>query len=117
MKKMHIAITAGLLLLPGLTVANDFSTVTRVQYVMDCMELNKGKMNEYESVHKCSCVADELSKSFTEREFEDANTGFQLRNMPGDRGAQFRDDKGVSTGIKLFKDVHADAYETCRIRR
>jgi len=117
MKKMNIAVAAGLFLLPSITMANDFSTVTRVQFVMDCMELNQGKMNAYETVHKCSCVVDELAKTFTQTEFEDANAGFRFRNLPGDRGAQFRDDKGVQSGIKLFKQAHSDAYEECRIRR
>lgn len=117
MKKMHIAVVAGLFLLPGVSMANDFSTVARVQFVMDCMTLNEGKMNVYESVHKCSCVLDKIAESFTQSEFENANAGFRFRNLPGDRGAQFRDDKGVTSGIKLFKQVHADAYDSCRIRR
>jgi hypothetical protein len=117
MKKMNIAVAASLFLLPTITTANDFTTVARVQYVMDCMELNQGKMNSYESIHKCSCVVDEIAKSFTQREFEDANAGFRFQNLPGDRGATFRDDKGVQSGIKLFKKVHSDAYEECRIRR
>ena len=110
-------IVAGLLLVPGISAANDFSTVTRVQYVQDCLDLNEGKMNLYEGTHKCSCVVDKLAEVFTQREFEDANTGFQLRNMPGDRGGVFKDDTDVNDGISLFKQTHIDAYVACRIRR
>jgi hypothetical protein len=109
-------IAASLLMLPGISMANDFSTVTRVQYVMECIQLNDGKMNLYEVTHKCSCVVDKLADVFTQREFEDANTGFQLRNLPGDRGGVFKDDEDVKSGIGLFKKTHADAYASCRIR-
>ena len=109
-------IAASLLMLPGISMANDFTTVTRVQYVMECMQLNEGKMNVYEGAHKCSCVVDKLAEVFTQREFEDANTGFQLRNMPGDRGGVFKDDADVNSGIGLFMKTHADAYASCRIR-
>ena len=108
---------AGLMALPGLTVANDFSTVVRVHYVQDCIALNQGKMNIYEATHKCSCVIDKLADVFTQSQFEDANAGFQFSNLPGDRGAMFRDDTDVKDGITLFKETHVAAYESCRIRR
>lgn len=110
-------IAAGLLLLPAATMANDFSTVTRVQFVMDCLQLNEGKMNIYEATHKCSCVVDKLAEVFTQSEFETANAGFQFRNLPGDRGGVFKDDADVTDGIGLFTKTHADAYDSCRIRQ
>jgi len=55
-------IAASLLMLPGIGMANDFSTVTRVQFVMECIQLNDGKMNLYEATHKCSCVVDKLAE-------------------------------------------------------
>ena len=109
-------IAAGLLVLPAAGMANDFSTVTRVQYVMDCIQVNERKMNIYEATHKCACVIDKLAAVFTQRDFEDADTGFQLRNLPGDRGGVFRDDTDVSSGIGLFKKTHIEAYASCRIR-
>ncbi|MDH5358496.1 MAG: hypothetical protein OEY48_02475 [Gammaproteobacteria bacterium] len=117
MKKGSMSLlAAGLVVIPGIGLANDFSTVTRVQYVLECMDANP-KMNVYEAVHKCSCVADKLADVFSQREFEEANTGFQMRNMPADRGGMFRDDADVKEGIGLFQKTHADAYDNCRIRR
>ncbi|PHS71403.1 MAG: hypothetical protein COB23_00020 [Methylophaga sp.] len=110
-------LAATLCVLPSVGIANDFSTVTRVQYVQECIQLNEGAMNIYEATHKCSCVMDKLAEVFTQREFEDANTGFQLKNLPGDRGGVFRDDEDVRSGISLFKKLHIDAYKSCRIRR
>ncbi len=106
----------GLLALPGISSANDFTTVTRVQYVQDCIASNQGKMNIYEATNKCSCVIDKLAESFTQVEFEDADTGFQYRNLPGDRGAMFRDDADVVNGISEFQKAHAEAYKSCRMR-
>jgi len=118
MKKTSMSLlVAGLVTLPTLAIANDFSTVTRVHYVQDCMQLNAGKMNVYEASHKCSCVVDKLAEVFTQTQFEDANAGFQFSNLPGDRGGMFRDDTDVQDGIALFKKTHADAYDSCRIRR
>jgi len=87
-----------------------------VQYVQDCIASNQGKMNIYEATNKCSCVIDKIAESFTQAQFEDADAGFQFRNLPGDRGAMFRDDADVVDGIASFKKVHADAYKSCRMR-
>jgi len=118
MKKISMSVLlAGLIALPSLSAANDFKTVTRVHYVQDCIALNQGTMNIYEATHKCSCVVDKLAEVFTERQYEDANAGFRFSNLPGDRGGVFRDDMDVKDGIALFKETHAAAYDSCRIRR
>ena len=118
MKKISMTVfAASLIATSSISVANDFSTVARVHFVQDCISLTAGKMNVYEATHKCSCVIDELAKVFTQAEFEDANAGFRFKNLPGDRGAMFRDDTDVQDGIGLFKKTHADAYESCKIRR
>lgn len=122
MKKAGLPLLiAALAIVSGNAVAkgkqNDFKTVTRVHYVQDCIKLNEGKMNIYEATHKCSCVIDELAKVFSEAEFEEANAGFRYKNLPGERGATFRDDKGVKSGIDLFHKTHIEAYESCRMRR
>ncbi len=104
----------GLALLPTMAMSNDFSTVTRVHFVMDCMDANPN-MNVYEGVHKCSCVADKLAEAFSEKEFEDISAGFMYKNLPADKGAEFRDDKGIKKGLKLFQEVNQTAYKECRI--
>jgi hypothetical protein len=101
---------------PSLVFANDFSTITRVHYVQECIGANP-KMNLYEATYKCSCVVDKLAEQFTEKQFEEADTGFQMSNMPADRGGMFRDDADVTDGIGRFKQVHAEAYKACKIRR
>jgi hypothetical protein len=117
-KKLGLStVAAALVLSANTSFANDFSTVARVHFVQDCISLNEGKMNVYEATHKCSCVIDEIAKVFTEKEFEDANAAFRFGNLPGDRGAVFKDDGDVQEGISLFKKTHMEAYKSCRIRR
>ncbi len=117
MKKTSILlIIASMMTLPSIATANDFLTVTTVQYVQQCMERNQGKMNLYEATYKCSCVIDKLAEEFTQTEFEEADTGFQLKNLPGDRGGEFKDDKKVGGLIGRFQKVHAQAYEDCKMR-
>lgn len=117
MKKAGMTLfAAGLAMLPAMAMAdNDFSTVTRVHYVMDCMAANPD-MNVYEGTHKCSCVVDKIAEVFTEKEFEDISAGYMYKNLPADRGATFRDDKGIKSGLQLFEETNAKAYEECRIR-
>jgi len=108
-------IAAGLMILPTMAMSNDFSTVTRVHYVNDCMTANTD-MNVYEGTHKCSCVIDKLAEVFSEKEFEDISVGFRYKNLPADRGATFRDDKNITSGLKLYDKTIAEAYKECRIR-
>lgn len=93
----------------------DFATVTKVQYVTDCMQANN-KLNVYEGINKCSCVVDKLDEAFTETEFVDVSTAYMYRNLPADRGAQFRDDKGVNTIMDEYEEVSASAYKECKIQ-
>ena len=115
-KNKILLLVAGMVMIPSIGAANDFSTLTRVHYVQDCVMTSSAKMNVYEETHKCSCVIDELAAVFTEVQFENADAGFQYRNLPGDRGAVFRDDTDVTDGISLFKKTHQEAYKTCRMR-
>ncbi|AFJ03339.1 hypothetical protein Q7C_2203 [Methylophaga frappieri] len=73
-------------------------------------------MNVYESVYKCSCVIDAIDAAFTETEFDDISTGYMYRNLPADRGAQFRDDKKLNEVSDKFDEVIAAAYKDCRLQ-
>lgn len=112
-------LVASMAFLPALAMADDhseqdFSTVTKVHYVQDCMSAN-GDMNVYESVHKCSCVVDKIDTAFTEREFEDVHTGYMYKNLPADKGAQFRDDEVLNESMDKFDKVIKAAYQECKL--
>ncbi|HAO25379.1 MULTISPECIES: hypothetical protein [unclassified Methylophaga] len=119
MKKSSLTVLfASITMLSATAMADDkmdFSTVTKVQYVNDCMQANT-KLNIYEGVHKCSCVVDKLDEAFTQTDFEDISTAYMYRNMPADKGAQFRDHKELKGGIKQYEEVSSSAYKECRIQ-
>lgn len=94
----------------------DFTTAVKVQFVNDCMQANT-KMNVYEGVHKCSCVVDQLDATFTQTEFEEISTAYMYRNLPADRGAQFRDHKELRGSLKDYETASAAAYKECRIQQ
>ncbi len=98
------------------TSRNDYPTDMRVKYVLDCMDRN-AKMNVYESVHKCSCVIDKVAEKLTIREFEDGAVTFRLKNLPADRGGVFRDNDDAQESLVSLKQVQAEAYDACRIKR
>lgn len=115
-------IAAGMSLMPTFAMADDhgedhdYSTVNRVHYVQECMAAN-GDMNVYEGTHKCSCVIDKIAEDFTETQFEDLSTAYKYKNMPADKGAQFRDHEELSADMKDYEKTVTDAYRTCRITR
>lgn len=119
MKKTSLTVLfASMTMLSATAIADnqmDFSTVTKVQYVHDCMEANTD-LNVYEGVHKCSCVVDKLDEAFNQTDFVDISTAYMYRNMPADKGAQFRDNEGLSDGIDKYEEVSATAYKECRIQ-
>ena len=96
MKKTSLTVLfASMTMLSASAIADDhmdFSTVTKVQYVNDCMQANTN-LNVYEGVHKCSCVVDKLDEAFTQT-----------------------DDEGLSGGIDKYEEVSASAYKECRIQ-
>lgn len=108
-------LAASLAVLPTVAMSHDYSTPTRVHYVMDCLTANPS-MNVYEGVYKCSCVVDELAEQFTETEFEDVDTAFMYQNLPADRGATFRDNKLINKEMKFFQKAQIEAYKSCRLR-
>ena len=115
-KTGYSVLLAGLMTMPTLVIAHDYPTDVRVQYVLDCMTANQ-KLNVYESVTKCSCVIDEIANVFTLRDYEDATIGYMMKNMAADRGGVFRDDENVDGDIRSLKQIQAEAYKTCKLRK
>ncbi|MCC5795783.1 MAG: hypothetical protein JJU48_00480 [Methylophaga sp.] len=114
MKKLSISLfAAAIVSIPSVAAANDFSTMTRVMYVQDCVEANP-HMNLYESTNKCSCVIDEIAKEYTQLEYEDAAASYKYRNMVADRGRTVRQNTREAVG--KFEKLLLTSYETCKMR-
>lgn len=69
--------------------ANDFPTLTRVEYVLNCMKEQGGK--NYDNLYHCVCAVDHVAAQMSHEEFLQAQTFATNLNMAGERGGVFRD--------------------------
>jgi hypothetical protein len=69
--------------------ANDFPTLTRVEYVLSCMQEKGGK--NYDNLYHCVCAVDHVAAKLPHEEFLQAETFATNVNLPGERGGVFRD--------------------------
>jgi len=76
-------------LLPSLSVANDFPTQARVEFVLGCMQAQGGQ--SYDTLYPCVCLIDMIAAEMSYAEFAEAQVFSQLRSTPGERGGVFRD--------------------------
>lgn len=107
-------LAAAMITLPGIVMAHDYSTVTRVHYVQECLHANDD-MNIYEGTNKCSCVIDQIAEVFDEPTFQELDAGYTYSNMTADRGKTVRNSTGLSDELKLFEATLLSSYEQCRI--
>lgn len=90
---------------------NDFPTLARVEYVMQCM-LEHGGQN-YDNLYHCACAADVLATKLSYEEFAQAQAFTYLYNTPGERGGEFRDPPQSSELRTRLKEAKALAQSTC----
>lgn len=91
--------------------ANDFPTLARVEYVMQCM-LEHGGQN-YDNLYHCVCAADTVANQLSYEEFAQAQTFTYLYNTPGERGGEFRDPPQSSQLRTRLKEAKALAQKDC----
>lgn len=99
-------------LLPvSMVVANDFPTLDRVMFVLECMQENDAKRDitgyTREDLYQCTCQLDVIAKNLSFVEYDEART-FQLyASMPGEKGGIIRDNqraKGLSKKLDAEKE-------------
>lgn len=91
--------------------ANDFPTLARVEYVLQCM-LEHGGQN-YDNLYHCACAADTLAGKLSYEDFAQAQTFTYLYSMPGERGGEFRDPPQSGDLRARLKEAKALAQRTC----
>lgn len=101
-------------LVPFAVSANDFTTTSRVEYVLECMQNHKGQ--SYETFYKCSCAIDEIAKQVPYNEFAELSTAFQYQRLGGERGAEFRDPAQIKTMVKKYETIEAKAADACFLK-
>ncbi len=103
---------AALLLVPAAALADDYPTVDRVQYVLECMKNHEGK---YEYIYKCSCAIDAIAKQLPYDSYVEAASIARYSGMGGERMGLFRDSDEMRAVAKKWKAVEAEANKACFI--
>lgn len=99
---------------PLAACANDFPTVDRVEYVIECMKNHQGK---HEYLYKCSCVIDYIARDLAYEEYVETSTALRNQSLSGPRGAEFRDPDLVKQMAKKYKASQAGANKACFVEQ
>jgi hypothetical protein len=102
-------------LLPCATLANDFPTQTRVEFVLGCM--NEQGEQSYDNLYKCVCLVDAIAAEMTHGEFAQAQVFSQLRSTAGERGGVFRDPDQARTLVDKLETAVERGKAKCFVRR
>ncbi len=92
----------------------DYSTVLRVEFVLECMRGREG--TTYEMMNKCSCVIDQLGQNYNAEEFVDAWTTSKAITIAGERGGALRDNEQAKHLARAFRDSVKQAEAGCFLR-
>lgn len=115
----RIALTVGISLAgcvcsPWASARDDFPTVDRVEFVLECMQRNAGRQ---EFLYKCACVLDEMAQKFSYDDFVEAATAARYQSLGGDRGGLFRDPPQTADAAKRYLQVRSEAMKRCEVPR
>ena len=101
---------------PALTepAANDYPTIARVEYVVDCMRTT-GPAEE--NVYKCACVIDRIAEKLKYDDYVEASTFSKYAATAGERGGVFRDPDEARQKAKLYREVETGAFKSCAIAK
>lgn len=106
-------IPLALALFGGAAAANDFPTVDRVNYVMECMRTHPG--SHFEMVSKCSCAVDALAKEVKYADYVDMSTAANANSIGGERGSYIRDTEALQAKIKRYRELQNRVKKGCFI--
>ncbi|MGF1528548.1 MAG: hypothetical protein ACFCBW_17390 [Candidatus Competibacterales bacterium] len=95
--------------------ANDFPTLTRVEYVLGCMARHGGQT--YDNLYACSCVLDRVAAALSHDDFAEAQVYAQLRSTAGERGSMFRDPPQAKVLRNQLEQATAAAEQQCFIKK
>ena len=96
---------------PLVVQVNDFPTLTRVEYVLSCMQQRGGK--NYDNLYHCVCAADKIAAKMPHEEFMQAQTFKTNKNLAGERGGVFRDPPQSKILRDKLKNVTDEAVASC----
>ncbi len=90
---------------------NDFPTLARVEYVMQCMQQHGGQ--NYDNLYHCACSMDKLAAKIKYEDYAQAQTFNYLFSMAGERGGEFRDPPQSEQLRERLKEAQTFAQDAC----
>ncbi|SJM96192.1 conserved exported hypothetical protein [Crenothrix polyspora] len=93
---------------------NDYPTRDRVEYVLSCIAQHGGL--NYINQYACGCKIDKIAEQMSFAEYDTAKTFSNLRSVPGESGAAFRDPKQSKDLKKKLKEAEASAEKSCFVK-
>lgn len=99
----------GLLSCPAL--AHDYPTMDRVDHVLTCMKRNGGQ--NVDNLYRCSCEIDAIARTVSLDEFNAARTYEIYKNMPGEKGALFREGEDARQAVETLDAARKSARKRC----
>ncbi len=88
----------------------DYPTLATVEYVIGCMN-KKGGQN-YTNLYQCTCQFDRFAEKMSYNEYSEAVVFRNLKSMPGETGAVFRDPPQA----KIMRDKLSDAQTQSQLQ-
>lgn len=104
------ALACVLLLLATPSLANDYPTEARVDYVLGCMASNG---NEYLTMQKCSCSIDVIAEHLPYETYEQVKTVLGMQDQRGELGVLFRTERSMQDQLRVLHQAQADANLRC----
>lgn len=96
------------------TLANDYPTHDRVEYVLNCVAQHGGL--SYINQYACGCKIDKIAEKLSFADFESAKTFSYLKSMAGEKGAIGRDPKQSRDLRKLLTQAEDAAEKSCFVK-
>jgi hypothetical protein len=92
---------------------NDFPTLARVEYVLECIGETPGPRHEV--LYKCVCAVDRVAEAVPYDRWVDLSTFFKAQPMAGERGAYVRERADIQSQLKSYRELQARVRKACFI--
>jgi hypothetical protein len=96
-------------------VAQEYPTMDRVAYALECMREHGGQT--LDNLYSCSCMLDAVAQVVSFDDYSEVQTYVQFKKMPGDKGGIFRESERAEELLKNLSAAEASAEKRCFIAR
>jgi hypothetical protein len=93
--------------------SNDFPTLARVEFVIECLSEHPGP--RHEMLYKCVCAVDRLAEAVPYDRWIDLSTFAKAQPMAGERGAYVRERADIQSHLKSYRELQSKVKKACFI--